>query len=462
MQMIEYYIKNSKNTRKEVLGLIKELRTYFLIEGICIEKTCEYSNLQLKKILSESDYNSLSSIIDTVKKNKIKYPFLRKFLKKEVKNENRSYRFADLFAGCGGLSLGLENAGFVPVFVNEIDPTFAETHYFNNNISVDNYYVGDINKLVSEIENYKSTLSNLDLVCGGPPCQGFSMANRQRIIDDPRNNLYKAYLKFLKYTKPKFFIIENVKGMSKKIDEILSDIVRYIGNEYDVHYTLLNASDYGIPQNRERFFIIGNRIGVKSSDIVSNIIKKKTNKKITLESALYGLPSLFSKPEKNDSDYESIETGFTVQKKILLQNEYLKGINKSEQFGYLLNHKNRFNNKRDIEIFNRLPQGANSLHESIADIMPYKSRNHMFKDKYYKLKLNDVCKTITSHMKLDCNMYIHPKQGRGLSPREAARIQSFPDSFYFRGPQNKWYAQIGNAVPVKLAEIIGNELRKYL
>ena len=86
----------------------------------------------------------------------------------------------------------------------------------------------------------------------------------------------------------------------------------------------------------------------------------------------------------------------------------------------------------------------------------------MFKDKYYKLKLNDVCKTITSHMKLDCNMYIHPKQGRGLSPREAARIQSFPDSFYFRGPQNKWYAQIGNAVPVKLAEIIGNELRKYL
>ena len=198
MQMIEYYIKNSKNTRKEVLGLIKELRTYFLIEGICIEKTCEYSNLQLKKILSESDYNSLSSIIDTVKKNKIKYPFLRKFLKKEVKNENRSYRFADLFAGCGGLSLGLENAGFVPVFVNEIDPTFAETHYFNNNISVDNYYVGDINKLVSEIENYKSTLSNLDLVCGGPPCQGFSMANRQRIIDDPRNNLYKAYLKFLK------------------------------------------------------------------------------------------------------------------------------------------------------------------------------------------------------------------------------------------------------------------------
>lgn len=460
--MIEYYLKNSKNPRKDVLDLCKELKVYFAIEGISIEKTNKYTNSALEKILSKNDYTLICNLIDTVVKNKNKYPLLSRYYKNEKTRNTKHYKFADLFAGCGGLSLGLENAGFEPVFVNEIDPTFAETHYFNNTISVKNYYVGDINKLVLEIENYKSKLAKLDLVCGGPPCQGFSMANRQKIIDDPRNNLYKAYLKFLKYTKPKFFIIENVKGMSKKIDEILSDIVKYIGKEYDVHYTLLNASDFGIPQNRERFFIIGNRIGIKSADIVSNIIKKKTNKKITLESALYGLPVLLSKPEKNNSDYESIETGFTLQKKRLLQNEYLKEINKSEQFDYLLNHKNRFNNKRDIEIFNRLPQGANSLHESIADIMPYKSRNHMFKDKYYKLKMNEVCKTITSHMKLDCNMYIHPKQARGLSPREAARIQSFPDSFYFRGPQNKWYAQIGNAVPVKLAEIIGNEIRKYL
>jgi DNA (cytosine-5)-methyltransferase 1 len=460
--MIDYYIRNSKKPKKNILGLADELKKYFVMEGIKVEKTNYYQNNKLAKILTVEEYERISSYFDTIEKNKKKYPFLTKYIKTNLKKNFKSHKFADLFAGCGGLSLGLENAGFVPVFVNEIDPTFAETHYFNNNISVDNYYVGDINKLISEIENYKSTLSNLDLVCGGPPCQGFSMANRQRIIDDPRNNLYKAYLKFLKYTKPKFFIIENVKGMSKKIDEILSDIVKYIGKDYDVHYTLLNASDYGIPQNRERFFIIGNRIGIKSADIVSNIIKKKNNKKITLESALYGLPILFSKTEKNNSDYESIETGFTLQKKRLMQNDYLKEINKSDQFDYLLNHKNRFNNKRDIEIFNRLPQGANSLHESIADIMPYKSRNHIFKDKYYKLKLNEVSKTITSHMKLDCNMYIHPKQARGLSPREAARIQSFPDSFYFRGPQNKWYAQIGNAVPVKLAEIIGNEIRKFL
>ena len=94
--------------------------------------------------------------------------------------------------------------------------------------------------------------------------------------------------------------------------------------------------------------------------------------------------------------------------------------------------------------------------------MPYKNRKHIFKDKYFKLREDEVSKTITSHMKHDCNMYIHPNQARGLSPREAARIQTFPDDFVFMGTNNNWYAQIGNAVPVKLAEVIGRSIFKYL
>jgi len=137
-------------------------------------------------------------------------------------------------------------------------------------------------------------------------------------------------------------------------------------------------------------------------------------------------------------------------------------INNSRSISYVFNHKNRYNNDRDIEIYGKLPQGKNSLHPSIVDIMPYGSRNHMFKDKYFKLDEDKVCKTITSHMKFDCNMYIHPTQSRGLSPREAARVQTFPDDFLLRGSQNKWYAQIGNAVPVKLAEEIGKQIIKYL
>ena len=128
----------------------------------------------------------------------------------------------------------------------------------------------------------------------------------------------------------------------------------------------------------------------------------------------------------------------------------------------LYNHKNRYNNDRDIEIFTLLPQGKNSLHKSIEHIMPYKSRNHIFKDKYFKLDENDVCKTITSHMKHDCNMYIHPYQARGLSPREAARIQSYPDSYFFLGSYTKTYMQIGNSVPPLMARYFAKVIKKYL
>ena len=121
-----------------------------------------------------------------------------------------------------------------------------------------------------------------------------------------------------------------------------------------------------------------------------------------------------------------------------------------------------YNNERDIEIYRRLPQGANSLHESIADIMPYSRRNDIFKDKYFKLDETQICKTITSHMKFDCNMYIHPWEARGLSPREAARIQTFPDDYILTGAQNLWYAQVGNAVPVKLARAIGVGIMKFI
>ena len=124
--------------------------------------------------------------------------------------------FIDLFAGAGGLSLGLEQAGFTPIFVNEIVPQFNETYRKNRNLSDDQYFVGDIKELNERINEFLPRFENVDLVCGGPPCQGFSMANRQRIIDDPRNQLYKEYLKLLSAVRPKFFIMENVRGMSNK------------------------------------------------------------------------------------------------------------------------------------------------------------------------------------------------------------------------------------------------------
>lgn len=376
-------------------------------------------------------------------------------------SKKKEYKFVDLFAGCGGLSVGLQQAGFTPWFVNEIVEQFCNTYKFNHNLSDEHYFVGDIADLNAHIDEYKEIRSDITLVCGGPPCQGFSMANRQRILDDPRNALYKQYLIFLKTVRPKFFIMENVKGMMNKINEIKQNFTEYLGDEYQFDYALLRAQDYGVPQNRERFIMIGNRVGISPKKIFEEIYKHK-RPSFVLKDALIGLPHLVAKKEKGSKGVEDAESGFTECDFTYIHNDFYKFINGDKEITKLYNHKNRYNNERDLEIYRRLPQGANSLHESIADIMPYKRRNGIFKDKYFKLDETQICKTITSHMKFDCNMYIHPWDARGLSPREAARIQTFPDDYVITGSQNMWYAQVGNAVPVKLAKAIGDGIMKFI
>lgn len=374
---------------------------------------------------------------------------------------NKAIQFVDLFAGCGGLSLGLRQAGFTPWFVNEIVEQNCNTYKLNHNLSDEHYFVGDIAKLNQSLADYKEFLSEVTLVCGGPPCQSFSMANRQRVLDDPRNNLYKEYLKFLSVTHPQFFIMENVRGMMNKIDEIMQNFKDYLGDEYQYDYTILKAQEFGVPQNRERFIMIGNRVGVPPENIFKEIDKHK-RQPFVLKDALDGLPHLTAKRKKGAFNVECEESGFTEKDFSYSHNDFYIFINGDRTISKLYNHKNRYNNERDIEIYTRLPQGANSLHDSIADIMPYKRRNSIFKDKYFKLDETQLCKTITSHMQYDCNMYIHPWEARGLSPREAARIQTFPDDYIITGSLNQWYAQVGNAVPVKLAKAIGEGIIKFI
>ena len=373
----------------------------------------------------------------------------------------KDYTFIDLFAGCGGLSLGIEQAGFSTIFFNEIMPVYASTYLKNRSIPEGHYFIGDINELnnrIGEFEHiWKRKEGGVDLVCGGPPCQGFSIANRQRVIDDPRNNLYKAFLTFLRAVRPKFFIMENVKGMAQRIDEIKENFRDYMGDEYQFDFRILKAQDFGVPQNRERLIFIGNRIGVSPKDIFDRIDKAKRTS-FVLRDALEGLPSLLPRPEKNKGELEDVRYGLTERDFSYPNTPFYHFINGDKIITKLYNHKNRYNNPRDIEIFRRLPQGANSLHESIADIMPYGRRNDIFKDKYFKLNEDQICKTITSHMKFDCNMYIHPWEARGLSPREAARIQTFPDDYILCGAQNSWYAQVGNAVPPLMAKKIAVQL----
>lgn len=464
--MIEFYYKYFKtNYKSKIDQLSIDIRRLLELEKINILKDKRIVlNDNLKYNLDDKKWLEINSLYNTLLQHKESIsPTLLKFINKSEKNHKSKLKFIDTFAGCGGLSLGLKYSGFQPVLINEIEPKFLESYYFNHNIHLDNYYCGDI-KDIANSEEIKNKFKDIDLIVGGPPCQGFSMANRQRILDDPRNKLYKYFLDLLGNLKPKFFIMENVKGMMKKSNEILENFHSILGSEYSIEMILLNAKDFGIPQNRERVFVIGSRIGnVTAKEIIQDIILQKDYlKPVKLKDALHGLPKLEPKRQKNNKGLENEKIGFKFRLNGFDQNNFIDDINKQKHIDYLANHTNRYNNDRDIEIFDRLPQGANSLHESIKDIMPYSSRNHMFKDKYYKLKEDEVSKTITSHMKMDCNMYIHPNQPRGLSPREASRIQTFPDDFIFMGANNTWYAQIGNAVPVKLAEVIGNQIAKHL
>lgn len=370
-------------------------------------------------------------------------------------------KMIDLFCGAGGLSLGFTQEGFVTSLANDIQDCCVDTYAHNHPETPRSHIVlGDIKEVVKNLEELLAG-RGADIVVGGPPCQGFSMANRQRLIDDPRNYLYKNYIEIVKKVHPKFFIMENVKGMLSVAEQVKEDFCN-IG--YSVEYHVLNAKDFGVPQNRERLIYIGNCIGIDNEQIFKGIFKlSESIPEHNLGDALYGLRELKASRVKNATETDSEESGSRIEKNNTSDtNDYITYINQARIVPTVSNHKARYNNDRDIEIFGRMEQGDRSDDPKIADIMPYARRNDIFKDKYFKLENDKVCKTITAHMKFDCNMYIHPTQARGLTPREAARVQSYPDDYFFRGAYTKTYMQIGNSVPPLLGRAIAHVIKDYM
>lgn len=475
--MLEFHYKyDKKKFRAKAQKLLEETQKVLQCEGI---RQVETSNLEIPAIyeadLDNELFKNLNNLYYTLRNNNAKeHPLLRKYLPELKREPGPGVLFADFFSGAGGLSLGAINGGFVPAFVNDNDLDALETYYFNHFLSLDRFYYGDIAEFVLNAEKYLHLFKNVKLIAGGPPCQGFSTANRQnfmidsesqtkRFIEDHRNVLYKYFVQLLGLIKPDFFIMENVRGMQKVEDQIEEDIKRATNQEYFFSPLILDAQNFGVPQSRVRYILIGGKDVFSIEQIkVSLTTRQNVKSKFKLQDALFGLPEIKTNPLKLNIDFESEINGHNVTKKALEQNEFLAEINGEKKIDYLWNHRSRYNNDNDLEIFRRLPEGANSLHESIQDILIYKNRKHIFKDKYYRLKKAEVSKTITSHMRFDCHMYIHPEQARGLSPREAARIQTFPDDYVFRGNLNSWYKQIGNAVPVRLAEAIAKEIKKYI
>ena len=378
--------------------------------------------------------------------------------KKELYSKKHTY--VDFFCGAGGLSLGFKNEGFKLSLANDIQQCCIETYTLNHPETPSKHIqCGDINQVINHLEDLKR-FAITDVVIGGPPCQGFSMANRQRLIDDPRNHLYKSFIKAVSLLNPSFVVMENVRGILEYKDQIYED---YGNIGYSVSAHLLYAQNFGVPQNRERVIFIANNLGIDNEKIFEQInLKCRELKPTVLNDALFGLPALKAKTVKNQTQLDDPDSGYRICYKECPTNSYLDLINGRRKVRVLTGHKARFNNARDIEIFSRLLPGDRSDDPKIADIMPYTRRNQIFKDKYFKLDGSKVCKTITAHMKFDCNMYIHPTQARGLTPREAARIQSYPDDYFFMGSFTKTYMQIGNSVPPLVSRIIAHTIKEFL
>lgn len=399
----------------------------------------------------------------------------RKEIQKREAATNKP-KMVDFFAGAGGLSCGFSQAGYRVCFANDFEDVCVRTYRFNHpELPSASVLKEDIRKIVSNVENYIH--EDIDIVVGGPPCQSFSSANQRRIIDDPRNELYKYYIEAVKKICPKFVLMENVKGMLSVAGQVVEDYksIRIKKNgkvyTYDVSYRLLNAVNFGVAQSRERLIYLAVRNDIAYSkrvtpELLFHEIEKACdgNPHYNLQSALEYIQPLDAPRVKGMTEVDDEKTGMKIgiNNYDSCGNSYLTSINSGRSLAYTFNHKARYCSDVNYEIFKRLGQGEDATNPKIADIMPYSRRNGIFKDKYFKLYADRPCRTITAHLKMDCLSHIHPYQIRSLTPREAARVQSFPDDYLFLGAYLKTYMQIGNAVPVLMAKQIANIIKKHL
>jgi DNA (cytosine-5)-methyltransferase 1 len=418
-----------------------------------------------------------------------------------MNKEKKTY--IDLFAGAGGLSEGFIQAGFEAIAHVEIDKAASNTlktrmarHWLADS---DNYMVyedylhekitrnelwssvpqsvlntvlnlgigKDTNAIIFDKINEFSNSKSVDLIIGGPPCQAYSIAGRSRdkngMVGDDRNYLYKDYAKFLKRYKPQYFVFENVLGLLSAKDkdgtsyfDKMKQLFKKTG--YEVEHKVLDSSKYGIPQKRKRIILIGK----------------------------YGEKPLYPEPDKcvfplTISDYLidlpflSAGSGqYSPQEYKAKPHSHLKTIKVRNSVDYVTWHISRPNQDRDLEIYKiAAKKMANSnirlsYNELPERLITHKNRKaHLDRFKVVAGNLN-YSHTVVAHISKDGHYYIHPdfKQNRSLTPREAARLQTFPDDYFFESISEKSgrtaaFKQIGNAVPVLLAKKIALKLEEY-
>ena len=385
--------------------------------------------------------------------------------------KKKEFKFIDLFAGCGGLTEDFYKQGFKALTHVEFDHFACESlrtrmkyyGYPEEKISVLEKDVTDediLIKIENEIKN-----ESVDVLIGGPPCQAYSSLGRAKdengMQDDPRNFLFESYEKILTHFKPKIFVFENVTGLlSAKLGnrKTINIILKELGREYNLienpNDMVLNSCDYGVPQVRKRRIAIYQGI-VKTHFNPETSESEKTNRKkyVTVKDAISDLP--FIKPGEGEKQMSHIVKEW---------NEFLKKIRKGDD-NSIFDHIARNHNDTDKKRYSEMSKN----NWTFQDLLDNKSElNHakqrVFNNSYVVQFWDLPARTIIAHLYKDGNQFIHPdfKQERTITPREAARLQSFPDDFVFEGSKTQQYKQIGNAVPPLMAEAIAKSIKKAL
>lgn len=341
-------------------------------------------------------------------------------------------KIVDLFCGCGGLSRGFEMAGFEVAAAIDMWSDAIET--YNHNAKGHQAFCEDIHNWNDTLLDKLNADGSIVGVIGGPPCQGYSTVGT-RDINDPRNHLYREYCRVVEHLNPDFFVIENVKGLTTLAKGAFRDdiIRRFEKLGYHVKYRILNAADYGVPQNRHRVFFVGMK-----SDKFDFDEMQKVDHIITSSEAIGDLPSL--------SGSEKISEYTTTP-----QTEYEKMIRNGAT--RLLNHEGTNHNDQTRHIISLIKDGGKikDLPEEYWNVRKY---NKAFERMGSDRPSNTVD---TGHRN-----YFHYKENRIPSVRENARLQSFPDTFEVLGSKTSQYKQIGNAVPPLLAYAVAKEIKKTL
>lgn len=406
----------------------------------------------------------------------------------------KQYTAIDLFAGAGGLSEGFVQAGFVPIAHVEMDKDACNTlrtrccfHYLRANNQLDVYYKylkgeitretlyasvpAEVTNAVINVEISDKTINDtfdkikllakgrkIDMIIGGPPCQAYSLLGRHRktMEDDPRTLLYLQYGKFLKEFSPKGFVFENVPGLlSAKKGEHFQNLQAYFDElGYKVHYRMLNASDYGVLQERRRIIIVGWQ---KNNDMGYPDIEKIATDAV-INDILGDLPLLKAGEKEMVSSYKKEnnsylrESGIRSDGERFVTQNITRPVNANDAAIYAYSIK-LWDSKQVRVKYTDLP----------IELRTQKNEDS-FLDRFKVVNGKGNAHTVVAHLAKDGHYYIHPSLNvcRSISVREAARVQSFPDNFYFEGSRSAMFKQIGNAVPPLMAKTIALEIIKML